>query len=209
LSVEQFPIVSFDYKITPALRMDFVLSCESSVYRVSWTDTGERGNPEIGKVADVKANGQWQHAEFNLAEMLRKVKPNSKELKLDWFAMSDSGWMGNARGVQYWIDNFRFVPIEKSPLQAQVLADDVTGIQAIAYSLDTQPESSPDLSKKVAGDRINVTGNGREYLHLRVQNGAGQWSAPVHFPLLLDAKAPAVTAQLPADLNPHAGAARG
>lgn len=198
-NIAQFPIVSFDYKATPDLRMDFLLSCEGTLYRVAWTDKGERANAEIGQVPNVKTNGQWQHAEFNLAEMLRKVKPNSKELKVDWFAMTDSGWMGNARSVQYWIDNFRLVPIEKSPLQAQVLADDVTGVQAVAYSVDTRSQSPVDLSKKVAGDRISATGNGREYLHLRVQNGAGQWSPPADFPLLLDANAPAVTAQLPLD----------
>ena len=198
-SIEQFPIVSFDYRATPNLRMDFLLSCEGTLYRIVWTDRGEREYPVIGTVPNVKANGQWQHAEFNLAEMLRAVKPNSKDLKIESFAMSDSGWRGNARGVQYWLDNFRFVPIERSPLQAQVLEDDISGVQAVAYSIDTRAQSPVDISKKIAGDRITANGNGRSYLHLRVQNGAGRWSPPVDFPLWLDAQAPAITAQVPAN----------
>jgi len=206
-SLDQFPIVSFDYKATRDLRMDFLLSVEGTLYRVVWTDKGDRPYPVIGEVPNVKANGQWQHAEFNLAEMLRKVKPGSKSLKLEWFAMSDSGWMGNARGVQYWIDNFRFVPIEKSPSQAQVLEDDISGVQAVAYTIDTRADSPVDVSKKIAGDRVAIVGSGREYLHLRVQNGAGRWSAPAHFPLLLDANPPVIQASLPldgADASPQA-----
>ncbi len=198
-NIDQFPVLSFDYKATPDLRMDFLLSCEGTLYRITWTDKGDRPYQVIGTVPNVKTNGQWQHAELNIADMLRKVKPNSKNLKIDWFAMSDSGWLGNARGVQYWLDNFRFVPLEKSPSQAQVLLDDVTSVQAVAYTIDTRTDSPVDVSHKIAGDHIAITGNGREYLHLRVQNGAGRWSNVAHFPLLLNANPPVVQASLPLD----------
>lgn len=190
------PIVSFDYKIPPQLRVDFMVLFDGTAYDIQFTD---KDNPlaRIGAVPNVIADNQWHHAEFNLGKMLRDLKPGRSEYRVDEFYIGDGQWLGNARGVQYWVDNFKFVPLTKgSPLRAEVTAGDVTGLKGVAWALDENPNTKvPEtVTTPVKGNtpKIEVTGSGRKWLHVRVQNSAGQWSAQEDVPLWLSDNVPQI-----------------
>jgi hypothetical protein len=197
-NVAQFPIVSFDYKIPRDLRLDFILVFKGTTYRIGFTDKGALTHPLIGSVPNVMADNKWHSAEINLAAMLRAVQPLASDLTVEYFSLADTDWLGNARGTQFWLDNFRFVPIERAPLQAQVLLADVSGIKATAWAVDNSPSTVPDVAKAQPGATLAGGTGGRSWLHVRAQNNAGQWSETAHYPLWLDARPPEGAGVFPA-----------
>ena len=196
--IGQYPVLSFDYRVPPDLRIDFLVSFDNQNWKIGFTDT-DNPWPELGKIPDVKADNQWHHAEVNLFDWMKKARPQAANYKLNWFGLGDLAWQGNAAGIRFWLDNFRFIPVESgAPLKAQVMDNTVSGVQKIAFVLDDKTETVPDISKAIAGTQLEVPGQGRRWLHLRAQNGAGVWSATNHIPLWLSGTAPRVSEVTPA-----------
>ncbi|MDF2441634.1 MAG: hypothetical protein JWN98_2618, partial [Abditibacteriota bacterium] len=196
IDIGKYPILSFDYRVLPQLRVDIMLWFDGKPYSLAFTD---HDNPylKLGTIP-VIADDQWHHAEINLAALLRTIKPDALNYRVDWIAIGDMGWLGNARGLQYWIDNFRFTPIERgAPLQATVSLPDVTGLKSTAWIIDEKPETVPPTDK-TSGATIETSAGGRKWLHVRAQNGAGDWSPAVHMPVWLDAQTPQTGAVVPA-----------
>ena len=194
----KIPVISFDYKVPPQLRVDFMLLFDGKTYSVQFTD---KDNPalRIGSVPDVIADNKWHHTEFNLGNMLREIAPTDaagkprSEYRVDSLYIGDGGWLGNASGVQYWFDNFQFVPLVKAtPLQATVAVDDVTGIKGLSWVLDDNPKTPVPSQAKATTNKIELSGAGRKWLHIRAQNGAGEWSPALDMPLWLSEGAPKV-----------------
>ncbi len=199
----KIPVISFDYKVPPQLRADFMLLFDGVTYSIQFTDK-DNPAPRIGSVPTVIADNQWHHAEFNLGAMLREIKPDRAEYRVDSLFIGDGGWMGNARGVQYWLDNFQFVPLVKAtPLQATVAVDDVTGVKGVSWVLDENPKTPVPEQVKASTNKIELTGTGRKWLHVRAQNGAGEWSPALDVPLWLSEGAPKVAVN---DISPPNGA---
>lgn len=180
----KYPVISFWYRVPANMRADFLLSIKGTTYSVTFTD---RDNPakKLGAVAGVVADNQWHFASFDLGAMLKKVEPALPDMQVDWLAIGDTGWLGNARGTQYFIDDFRYVPTVAAPLKATLQLDDVTGIKAVAWKVDEQPQTDVAPQPTTGGNAIEVTGSGLKFVHARVQNGAGNWSETVHIPVFL------------------------
>ena len=196
--IGQYPVLSFDYRVPPDLRIDFLLSFDNQNWKIGFTDT-DNPWPELGKVPNVQADNQWHHAEMNVFEWMQKARPQAANYKIAWFGLGDLAWQGNAAGIRFWLDNFRFVPVENgAPLKAQVVENTVSGVQKIAFVLDDKSETVPDINQAIAGTRLEVAGQGRQWLHLRAQSGAGVWSATNHIPLWLSGTAPRVSEVIPA-----------
>jgi hypothetical protein len=87
------------------------------------------------------------------------------------------------------VDNFQFVPqLDNNTLKAAAQINDVTGLKGISWQLNTDPSTVPDETAE-GSSRIQTTGEGRTFLHVRAQNGAGRWSPAVHLPVLFVAAA--------------------
>lgn len=180
----RYPVISFDYRVSPQVRTNFLVGFQGGTFDIKFTDH-DNVMPRLGAVPNVIADNQWHHANIDLGAMLRAARPGAANYRVDWLALSDTGWMGNARGVQYWFDNFQFVPVTKAaPVHATVTLKDVTGLQAVSWVEDDHPNTIPPATAKPATP-LELSGKGRVWLHVRAQNGAGQWSAPVHIPLTL------------------------
>ena len=196
--IGQYPVLSFDYRVPPDLRIDFLVSFDNQNWKIGFTDT-DNPWPELGKIPNVIADNQWHHTEVNVFEWMQKARPQAANYKLSWFGLGDLAWQGNAAGIRFWLDNFRFVPVENgAPLKAEVMENTVSGVQKIAFVLDDKSETVPDINQAIAGKQLEVAGQGRQWLHLRAQSGAGVWSATNHIPLWLSATAPRVSEVLPA-----------
>jgi hypothetical protein len=194
----KFPVIEFDYKIPFDVRADFHMSVGGQIYSVGFTDRTPQ-YPRIGQIADVKADDKWHHARIDLLAWLRAARPTADRHNIEWIVLSDSGYLGNARGAQLWIDNFQLAPVVKgTPFQSVVSLPDVTGVQAVSWVLDNNAATVPPAAPTQSGAEIKVPGAGSRWLHLRVQNGAGVWSETAHVPLTLDTGAPVVGEILPA-----------
>ena len=181
----KYPIITFNYRAsTPNLRADFMLSFGGKTYYIQFTDK-DNPNQRLGIVPNVIADNKWHRGEIDLAALLRAVQPNAAAYQVDWLSIGDAGWLGNENGTQLWFDNFQFVPaLPGSPLKASVRLKDATGLKAIAWVLDERPDTMPPFTANGTTE-IETTGTGRRWLHVRAQNGAGKWSAPVHISVLL------------------------
>ena len=199
LDVSRFPILSFDYRIPAALRVDFQLFFDNRPWKIIFTDK-DGAYPSIGTVPGVIADDAWHHADLDLNAMLHAANPNAASYVINWMAIGDSGWLGNARNVQYWFDNFHYVPIVGgAPLKTTVQLADITGVKAVSVVTDDKPKTVPTTSNSTPGDQFQTNSKGRRWLHVRAQNGAGEWSATTHLPLILDAAAPKIALVSPAD----------
>lgn len=194
----KYPVIEFDYRVPPGLRVDFVFDWDGKTSSVGFTDKTPQW-PRLGQVPNIIADNQWHHARLELYSMLRGAQNNTGSFRVSWLALSDSGWLGNSKGTQYWIDNFQFVPVVKAaPFSSGVLAPDVTGIKGVSWTLDGETKTDPPASVK-SSDKIEAKGAGAQWLHVRAQNGAGVWSATSHLPLLMDAAPPQIGASDPAN----------
>jgi len=84
----------------------------------------------------------------------------------------------------HYIDNFTVFGAGKNIPVFQWKAFDPTGIQGFSYQIDSKPDTVPDTTSE--GNEREKTfpqlNAGAWYLHLRAQDSAGNWGAPVHYP---------------------------
>jgi RHS repeat-associated protein len=69
---EETPVISFDYRFTPDLRLNLGLVTEDHCYEIALTGEtspySRAGINLIGKVPGIKADNKWHHAELDLQE---------------------------------------------------------------------------------------------------------------------------------------------
>ncbi len=180
-----YPIVSFDYKMPTGLAMNLHVRGESSWRTIKLTGTSAYYTL-IGSVP-LKADGQWHHAEIDLARLLKlSSKTSSSRRVLRYILFADFASRSVRAGTSFYIDNFAISTREtgkKVTLEWNV-ATDPTGIAGYAWSVDKKPESLPTrLSGTKPEAVLENLGPGKWLFHLRVRDGAGNWSAPTHFPI--------------------------
>lgn len=88
-----YPIISFDYKISPGIKANLIAKVDNTYYDIQFTDSPKlymRNNLKpIGKIDNVITDNNWRHAELNLLNMLSKFTSNTKVNDL-YFADYDS-----------------------------------------------------------------------------------------------------------------------
>lgn len=189
----QYPYLEFDYRVPPQLRVDLLLKVNGRDYSIEFTDRTPR-DPRLGKIADVKADLQWHHASVPLLQWLQKTLPMASNYQVDSLAFGDAGWLGNAEGFTYWIDNFHFVPaVNGNNFTTDVQLRDVTGVGGLSWQLSSSKEIEPPRTVNHPGATLSLKGNSVQWLGLRAQDGAGNWSPAAQIPLALDADAPVLS----------------
>ena len=178
----QFPVIAFDYKVPDRLRMDFHLDWDGKSYDIQFMDR-DNPLPRLGSINNITSNNAWHRGEIPLLDWMKAARPGATDFTVSNLGADDEGWLGNSRGVQWYVAHWDYVPALKGG-SAQVQCDvrDVTGIKAVAWTLDTLPDTLPD-KQPVPSNRFIIKGNGRMYLHVRVQDGAGIWGPAAHVPV--------------------------
>ena len=194
----KFPIVSFDYKMPSNVRVDLVLTVEGKAYTVRFTDPN--GSNCIGAIPGVHADDQWHHTEFNLHEMLGAIPAQDGTHTISSLVFADTGFYGNADGVEYHIDNFVIAPAastREKPIEWKLAACDPSGIAAVQYSLSNQPGAVEWQDAKQPAWQFKSLGAGLFHFHVRARDGAGNWSKPLHRVVLVDDKPPDIKTARP------------
>ena len=132
----QFPMVSFDYRITPDVKIDFFASVDGRWYDIGFTDDrNEYRNEDVniqylGRIPGIVADGKWRSASFDLGEMLSTA---TRKTQVDCLIMADwdvGGYMklefgSNSRGAAFYLDNFAIsrqsAPTNPLPLPGEKL----------------------------------------------------------------------------------------
>ena len=189
----KFPIASFDYKMPPNVRVDLVLTIGGKPYTIRFTDPN--GSNCLGAIPGVQTDGEWHHTEFNLHEMLSSVPAEDGIRTVTQLAFADTGYYGNADGVEYHIDNFVIAPAastREKPLEWKLIAADPSGIAGVQYSLTTMPGTVKWQDAPQPAWQFRNLGAGLFHFRVRVRDGAGNWSEPLHRIVLVDDKPPAI-----------------
>ena len=182
-----YPIVSFDYKMPPGLAMNLHVRGESSWRTIKLTSHTAYYSL-VGSVP-LKADGRWHHAEIDLARFLKlTAKTSSSRRVLRYILFADFASRSVRAGTSFYVDNFAISAREtgkKVTLEWNV-ATDPTGIAGYAWSVDKKAESLPT---KLSGTKpkavLENLGPGKWFFHLRVRDGAGNWSAATHVPIVV------------------------
>ena len=184
LDATKFPALTFAYRADDRLRVDLRFVWEKKRYSVRFTD---RDNPDtrVATIGGVKTDNQWHNATLNLLEALQKARPDATDFTLTQLQFTDAGWTGNARAVQWWLDDWRPAPRVETTIKATVRNRDLSGLAGVSYILDRKADSIPDETTRSGADlEIPLDGKtGLWWLHVRARGGTGKWSETAHFPL--------------------------
>ena len=114
-----WPHLSFDYRMPPEVKVDVYLYLGDAWHAVRLTgNTPDSGSVRVlGDFPDVRADGQWHHAEFDLLPPLQRLYPQRQTFQVDYlaFASPDERYLrcgigGNPMAAAYWLDEFRLTP---------------------------------------------------------------------------------------------------
>ncbi len=179
------PQVTFDIRIMPGTMVNFLLYIDKKYYAVQLT--GGDKLPVIGRVPEVKDDGQWHHVEIDLLPMLREALPDAEGYEARMCAIA--GWSdGNELGATFDLDNFGFIgPRPPLPLFNYSSAD-ATGISRYRIAFDQNPTTAGTGTETTTGGAgkqlLAADKPGMWYIHAAACDGAGNWSETVHYPYL-------------------------
>jgi len=211
---ENYPVISFDYKITPDVKTNFKVKVNGVYKNIMFTDDLETDGSAIrtiGTIDSVIEDGQWHHVDINLYKLLKADEPQVTSFLVDEIIMGDwdlDYWYttvpgnSNALGTTYWMDNFI---ISRCITDNDTLEISWQPNQSYAaeysYILDELPDTTPDQVSEGAGTDIQYTSlsDGNWYLHVASCDDAGNWSLPNHYILAKDTTSPELVSVSPAN----------
>ena len=106
--IDRAPVLHFDYKADPGMRVDVLLEVLGTWLSITFT-TGRsnraEGGKAIGQVEAVMADGSWRHASIDLRSLLDTAWPNLPVRIVNKVILSAQGRDGCKRGSAITIDN--------------------------------------------------------------------------------------------------------
>lgn len=207
----RYRLISFDYKIPPRLRVDFLLRHNDEYCRIRFTDRDDVPSL-IGVVPNVIADNEWHHTEFDLYAMLRKRFPRDPDLTVGMLLLMGGPWPdapklfpGNYAGTEYFIDNFQFVPMLGADTRVEWRAADLSGVAGAEVVTVDDPAKLPPpdavgVGRKIEGTSLSLEDikQGLVYLWARLYDRRGNRSRPLVMRVLVDAGRPVVGEPSPA-----------
>lgn len=213
----QYPLVSFDYRIPPDVKINLIAYVNGMWKEIVFTDDAKTVETfeedlyrTIGTIKDAVADDQWHHTEFNLYNMLKNDDPSQTEYIVEELFMADydlTGWMElvmgqNAQGATYYIDNFIISQGGKSNNSPEFnWTPNDAGVTDYSYVLDGNPDTIPDEISEGSSTSVTYTGvlDGIWYFHLRSMDGGNNWGPANHHWIMIDTTGPTADTPQPED----------
>ncbi len=177
------PILTFDYKFPKGLRLQMILYLNGQWRSVRMTAMGRYA--PLGEFPGIVADGTWRHASINLHDLVAPYTPKGTPPRITYIAFAGGMPNQNPQGTTYYLDNFCITGPAPAAPRFLWQAKDATGIAGVSYVMDQKPWTVPDttVDSKEAYPPLPIIGSpGLWYLHLRAQDGAGNWGAAEHHP---------------------------
>jgi len=223
-ALRHWPYVQMDYKVPFETPMNLHLYDQSGQTHALLLTDLEDGRDQLsrdiasraGPPADFISDGAWRRSTIPLQRLFEKTGTPAALMEIRGMSLHDNGWRGNRRGMDYFIHRIQPLPAGRAEsLRFSWQTSDILGITDFASSLDGNAESNPSGKQQIAnGEKLSEAlsrkdapqlKDGWNYLHVAMKNGAGVWSAPVHYKFYLDTTAPQVVKTQPAEGAAHAG----
>ena len=184
-----FPILSFDYCLKQGVKVDLMLQIAGEFYIIKLS-APDAQHKVIGRISGFSADYRWHTAWIDLRPMLRKALPKRKDVVVEAVAFGDFGENHNARRSFYRIDNFTIAGAGASQAEFRWHSSDFTGIKAYRAIVDHMPETEPASAPAANVTRLAKSlMPGMWYLHVKAQDGAGNWGPTAHYPYYVDSAA--------------------
>lgn len=215
----KFPLLSFDYRLKPGTAPNLLVKSNGTWQQFQMNDGTATGNWVGGALFQPAsaphwiADDAWHHYQFDLLSALRANAPSATNFQVDEIAFGQINAIAfkqyiptdaGAVGESYYIANLAaHAPTNATALTFTLAAPDGTAFNAYSYALDQQPDTVPPTTASGASNQISMNlpsdgADGEWYLHVRGSTADGQWSAPAHFPILIDRQPPQVGNPVPA-----------
>jgi len=189
------PIIEFDYKVGPNVRTDLAIQSSAGLSSFKFVDRSAKDR--IGEIPGITADGKWHTASLDIFNPFWTQKRLALASRLDWIGFGDHGWPSAREGDGYSIDNFRVIPVAscRDGLELKCSANDPLGVAGYACRWSARPEDEAPKKIMAAGDtlRVDKLSEGRQYLHVRAVDRAGNWGPTSHYAFIIDSTPPKVT----------------
>ena len=178
---KQYPFVAFEYKFPKGIRLMVMAYVKGDWRCVRLTDAGYR-RKNIGTAPDIAADGKWHNTCFDLGGLLERHLPKEATLKVEKLIIGTWSRSKNGADVAYYIDNFAIFGRGLGTVDPTWVSYDPTGIAGYSVAIDKVPTTVPPT--RANGNRLDAWAltDGPWYVHVRAQDGAGNWGATSHVP---------------------------
>ena len=201
--LQDLPRMSFDYRLPAdgSAKVNFYLTLAGRLYEVIFAGpshgSGRAG--QIGVIPDVKADGEWHHAEFDLLSAVERhamyggsttgrAGParavRAREFWIGNLCDDDyllAGFGGNYLGTTYHLDNFVLDRPGGREIKLAFAPSEGAKVTGYSVSADADPNAEPGQTVATTGPSLDLSadGGGIWYVHARAQLEDGQWSRTV------------------------------
>jgi hypothetical protein len=172
-SAEINPIISFDYKYQPNVKLDLLAYSEGNWYAIALSDDPAGA---VGRVSGFAADGQWHHANIDLGSVIKRQNPKGS-LVIEYLILSERNKLENPAGATAWFGDFVIGRVGRSEPVFHWEATHATGISGYSYVLDQNPATVPPEQVTSTDDtkKYDTLAPGVWYFHIRARDGAGNW----------------------------------
>lgn len=202
----RYPILEFDYRVPPELRVDLIVEVDGSRRVIKFTDNDQTW-PVIGRIDTVR-DGGWHRASVDLGGLLERAFRRPAPLVVTDLAFATSGWPGVRENTRWWLDNIRLsaaINVNDIPDGLALHSRDESGIARIAWTAGASRNAEAPAGPPPGELREALSGHtaGLVWLGAEATDGAGNSSGVALLPLRLvageDTAAPVASSPSPAD----------
>ena len=184
--VAAFPRLVFEYRLPESVETNLLVDANGQRFEIRATGVDHTW-PLLGSISGFRADGEWHRAEVDLRGLLATRFPAGARIVVEALRWADSERMSTPR-VAYWFRNVALVPAVDPTCGLEIELRSDEPLRALAHLLDQQPSTAPPTEPTGPGGKLRIPGGDTaRFLHVRAQFADGEWSAPLHLPLLEDA----------------------
>jgi hypothetical protein len=180
--LDRGPLLQFDYKAEPGMRVDLLAEVLGQWLCVQFTGDGA-APPEgkaIGQIEAVIADGSWRHASVDLRSLVNAAWPDLPVRIVNKIVLSAQGRDGCRRGARLTLDNVDICrPVTPGAARFEWRAaarGEVAGYSCVVdQNAGTVP---PEQITQIRTTATLMAHAGVWYLHVRACDQAGRWGPP-------------------------------
>ncbi|MGD9518010.1 MAG: tetratricopeptide repeat protein [Armatimonadota bacterium] len=198
------PLLSFDYKLSPEAKINLYCAINDKLYEVGFSG---RQDPAplaqyVGAIPDVKADGEWHHAEVDLLGMMRKATGAwtadslvAADLWLGNLNERDyllAGLGGNQAGTVWYLDNLYLSGPSPKVTVSPPNAGANRQIKSVAWEVSQDPAAEPkrEAATPPAAQEVAPGKSGWWWVHAAAQLADDTWLPTARVAVPIDAEPP-------------------
>lgn len=203
--VSDFPILSFDYRFHPELPLDLLLKTVKHGWKgIRLAGTHPPLYERLASPDDIKADGQWHHAQVSLERILKDAYPAEPDweiqairfqsLKMGGYKSLEPGLSFADYHIYYDLARFNILRYGSGTrMHLKWTAEDPNEIAGYSVTLNREPWTIPEpLEEPLAENErtIDQLERGTWFFHVRAVDGGGNWGKTAHYELRVSSNNP-------------------